>query len=348
MQTDYTERLTCEIEGYFESNPGYEVRTVYVGGGTPSTLGTGDIELLLETIRRIAPAALETTFEVNPHLDDLLKIPVLLKNGVNRLSIGVQSFDDGELAIAGRLHDAGEAREFIGACRDYGCSNMSFDLIHGLPGQTVQSFGMSLEESVKFDPEHMSLYGLSVESESRLARLPEKQFRSLALPDGDNQAEMYHLARRLLGEAGYEQYEISNFAKPGFSCRHNLVYWSGGEYMGFGPGATSYVNGARFRRISDVDNYLSAQSNGKNTVEFMESLSTRRAAAEALVMGLRLAEGIDRHGIETRFGIKITDLVGEALIKYQEQGLLEVSEDTIRLTDRAYFISNAIFRDFIQ
>jgi len=347
-QTHYIEKLCLEIERYFSANPDVKVETVYVGGGTPSTLGKGDIELLLETIRRVAPDVVEMTFEVNPHEDDLPKIPILLENGVNRLSIGVQSFNDKELGLAGRLHSADDSRSFIKACREFGCSNVSFDLIHGLPSQSVDSFGESIEETLEFEPEHVSLYGLTVESGSRLGSLPERQFRGLMLPDGDTQAEMYDLARERLREAGYGQYEISNFAKPGFDCRHNLAYWSGGEYIGFGPSATSYVNGARFRRVSDVDRYLAAQDDGRNTVEFWESLSTRRAAAEALVMGLRMSCGIDRRKIETRFGVKLTDLVGEALEKYCEQGLLEVDEDNIRLTDRAYFVSNAIFRDFIQ
>ncbi len=347
-QTRYIEGLTREILGWFESNPGYTVRTVYVGGGTPSTLNHGDIEHLLDTIREVAPDAGEITFEVNPHADDLPKLPTLINNGVNRLSIGVQSFNDEELSVAGRLHDSDDARNFINECRKLGYRNISVDLIHGLPGQTLKSFGQTLDEAIKFSPEHISLYGLSVESESRLARLPERQFRTLDLPDGDGQASMYELARSKLIEAGYNLYEISNLAKPGFECDHNLVYWVGGEYVGFGPGATSYVNGARYRRISNVDQYLAVQDQSKNTIEFIESLSSRRAAAEAIVMGLRLAGGIDRKGIETRYGVKLTDLVGEALYKYESLGLLEISEDNIRLADKAYFVSNTIFRDIIQ
>ncbi len=347
-QTQYVECLCGEMEKYFESAPDARVDTVYVGGGTPSTLGIGDLELLLAAVRQLAPDASEITMEVNPHPDDLPKIPILLENGVNRLSIGVQSFNDEELSLAGRLHDSEDTRQFIKACRECGCSNMSFDLMQGLPGQDIESFRSSLEEATGFEPEHISLYSLTVESESRLGRLPERQFRTLNLPDGDDQARMYDLARQMLRAAGYEQYEISNFSKPGYRCRHNMVYWSGGEYVGFGPSATSYVGGARFRRISNVDGYLEAQAQGKNTIEFMESLCSRRSAAEALVMGLRLSSGIDPKRIETRFGVKLTDLVGEALEKYRDEGLLVMDDESIRLTEGAYFVSNAIFREIIK
>lgn len=347
-QTQYIELLCKEMGRYFESNPGWMVNTVYVGGGTPSTLNTADIDLLLETVHSIATEAEEITFEVNPHPDDLPKIPTLLENGVNRLSVGIQTFDDTELGIVGRLHTADDARRFLSSCREVGCTNLSVDLIHGLPQQTLKSFEATLEEAVEFGPEHLSLYGLTVESDSRLGRLPQRQFKGLNLPNSDSQAEMYDLARQLLRNAGYLQYEISNFAKPGFTCRHNVAYWLGGDYIGFGPGATSYVGGARYRRISNVDAYLSAQRDGKNTTEFLETLSSHRAAAEALICGLRLAEGVSRRSIETRFGVKLTDLCGEALDRYQQEGFLEVHDDVIRLTDRAYFVSNAIFRDIVQ
>jgi len=319
-----------------------------VGGGTPSTLGAGDLELLLETIRKLAPNAEEVTVEANPHPDDIEKIPILLEHGADRLSIGVQSFNDTELNLAGRLHDADDTRKFILACSEYGAENISFDLIHGLPKQTLKTWRQTLEETIEFEPEHISLYSLTVEPGSRLSRLPERQFRALDLPGGDTQAEMYSIARRMLSDAGYEQYEISNFAKPGYGCRHNIIYWSGGEYIGFGPSAASYMNGARFRRTADVDNYLEAQDNGKNTIELMESLSSRRAAAEALIMGLRMSRGINRRSLETRYGVNLTDLVGEALEKYSGEGLIEMSDDTIRLTDRAYFVSNTIFREIVQ
>jgi len=345
--TQYIEELSREIRSYFNIHSHFHVETVYVGGGTPSTLSRADIEYLLNTIRSVAPDADEVTFEANPHADDISKIPTLSKNGVNRLSIGVQSFDDTELGVAGRLHSSDDARTFIKACREMGFENISLDLIHGLPGQTVESFRKSVEETFEHEPEHISLYGLSIDPESRIGRLNSKQYSDLDLPDGDIQADMYELACGKFNDGGYDQYEISNFAKPGRECRHNVVYWSGGEYVGFGPGATSYVDGTRFRRIANVDQYLVTQSEKKNTIEFLENLSTRRAAAEALVMGLRLADGIDYRRIETRFGVKITDLVGEALEKYSEQGLIEIGDENIRLTNNAYFISNSIFSDLI-
>jgi oxygen-independent coproporphyrinogen-3 oxidase len=342
------ENISSEIDRHFKSHPGWGIKTVYVGGGTPSTLNTADIDLLLNTIRRIGPDAEEVTFEVNPHFDDVPKIPGLFRGGVNRLSIGVQTFNDTELAIAGRLHSADDARHFLRECRDAGFENISIDLIYGLPEQTVETFETTLKETIDFGPEHISLYALSVDPGSRLGRLPKGMLTGLNLPDGDMQADMYELARNLLKSSGYTQYEISNFAKPGFHCRHNLTYWFGQDYLGFGPGATSYIEGTRYRRLSDVDAYLAALRTGRNTVEYLESLSTQRAAAEALVMGLRLADGINRRTIETRFGVRLTDLCGDVLDKYEEQGLLKMDGENIRLTDRAYFVSNAIFRDIIR
>jgi len=347
-QTHYIERLCGEVLSYCESNPQFSFKTVYVGGGTPSTIGNGDIEYLLQHINRIAPDAEEITFEVNPHVDDIPKLPALHANGVTRLSIGIQSFNDNELSIAGRLHNSDDTREFIKSCREIGFDNVSFDFIHGLPGQILESFQSSLETGIEYNPEHISLYGLSVESESRLGRLSPSQFRGLDIPSGDEQADMYMMARNILGNNGYSQYEISNFAKPGFECRHNIVYWTGGEYIGFGPGAVSYVDGVRFKRIADVSGYLEAQEAGKNTIEVLESLSSGRAAAEALIMGLRLATGVSMSRLETKYGIRLTDLVGEAIEKYSNAGLMEVRDDEVRLTDKAYFISNSIFSDLVQ
>jgi oxygen-independent coproporphyrinogen III oxidase len=346
-QTGYIENLSGEIEKYFETNPGWLVNTVYIGGGTPTVMSSADIKTLMAVVTRIAPDAQEITIEANPHADDLAKIPTLRSSGANRISIGVQSFDDTELGIAGRLHSSVDAHRFLETCREAGFDNISLDLIYGLPNQTIESFQKTLKEAIRFNPEHISLYGLAFESDSRLGRLPERQIHGLGLPDGDRQAEMYDLARLMLKESGYNQYEISNFARPGFECRHNIAYWVGDNYIGFGPGAASYIDGARFKRISNVDVYIATISQGKNTVEYLENLSTHRAAAEALIMGMRLSGGIDRNVIETRFGIKVTDLCGEALEKYRVAGLVEMSEDMIKLTDSAYFVSNAIFRDII-
>lgn len=347
-QTHYIEDIRREISRYFDANPSWNVSTAFVGGGTPSILNSADIGLLLKTIHRAAPEAEEITFEVNPHFDDLPKIPELFNGGVNRLSIGVQSLNDEELAIAGRLHTADDARKFLQTCREVGFENLSVDLIYGLPEQTIESFRETLTETIEFSPEHVSLYALSVDPGSRLGRLPKGKVTGLKLPDDDIQADMYEMARSLLRQAGYVQYEISNFARPGFQCRHNIAYWSGENYIGFGPGAASFLDGTRHKRISDVDGYLAAQRAGKNTVEYLECLSTHRAAAEALVMGLRLADGIDRTGIETRFGIKLTDICGDVLARFEEKGLLSMDGENIRLTDDAYFVSNAIFRDLIQ
>jgi oxygen-independent coproporphyrinogen-3 oxidase len=346
-QAEYIERLNLEMDRYFGSNPGWSVDTIYVGGGTPSMMSVSDIRHLMGALTRLAPQAVEITFESNPHPDDIGKLKVMRDLGVNRISVGVQSFDDTELGLAGRLHTSADAERFLEACRDAGFDNLSIDLIHGLPNQSLESFRKSLERAVEFGPEHLSLYGLSVDPESRLGRLPERLMTGLKIPDGDSQAEMYDFARHYLADAGYRQYEISNFARPGFECRHNLVYWSGIDYIGFGPGAASFIDGVRFRRVSDVDLYLSAQRQGRNTVEYLENLSSERAAAEALVLGLRRSTGVDRKVFETRFGIKLTDLCGEAIERHREAGLLEVNDDNIRLSERAYFISNAVFRDFI-
>ena len=347
-QTRYVENLSEEIRKWFSANPGWSVRTIYIGGGTPSTLSSSDIELLLKTIKELCPGVEEITFEANPHPDDIAKISTLYKNGVNRLSVGVQSFIDSELGDSGRLHTADDTRIFLKECRNVGFTNISLDLIHGLPKQTVQSFELSLNEAIEFGPEHFSLYGLMVESDSRLGELSPSVVAKLEIPDGDTQASMYDIARKSLSENGYSQYELASFSLPGRECAHNLLYWSGNEYIGFGPGAASYISGARFKRIYDVNTYLDAQEAGKNTIEYLESLSSDRAAAEAIVMGLRRTQGIDRKSIETKYGIKLTDICGDVIDRYEKAGLLEVADDSIRLKDTAYFVSDAIFRDIIR
>ncbi|HEX9746581.1 MAG TPA: radical SAM family heme chaperone HemW [bacterium] len=347
-QTKYVENLVKEIGRWFSSDRGWMVDTIYVGGGTPSTLGSADMELLMKKVMANSPMAVEVSYEVNPHPEDINKIAILRKNGVNRLSVGVQSFNDVELGQSGRLHNSDDTRAFLKRCREEGIDNLSADLIHGLPKQTIESFRESLEELIDFGPEHVSLYGLMTESDSRLGELPEALIPSLSLPDGDDQASMYDLAREKMQEAGYIQYEIANFAKPGFECRHNMAYWSGGEFIGFGPGAASYIDGARFKRIYDVNKYLDALDGEKNTIEYFESLSSDRAAAEAVVMGLRKTEGISLNSIETRYGIKLNEIIGDVFSRYHDAGLLDIADDNVRLNDKAYFLSDAIFREIIR
>jgi oxygen-independent coproporphyrinogen III oxidase len=329
---------------------GERIDTIYFGGGTPSLLSPEEGQRILEACRSafdLDPAA-EITFEVNPETVDEAKLAAFRAIGVNRISFGVQSFDDGELASLERRHDAARARRAFGDARAAGFDNISLDLMMWLPGQTIETWMSNVDALVALAPEHASLYLLEIYPNSPLKDAMARERWSRA-PD-DDAAEMYERAMETLEVAGYEQYEISNVARTGRESRHNVKYWTGGAWYGLGPGAHGTVSTRRWRNISDTRAYTSAVGAGLLPQAESRELLDDERLQEALFMGLRLRRGIDLRGLGERFGVDLTARYGARLDPYLKAGLLDEAHyatGCLRLTRRGQLLANEVLAVFV-
>ncbi len=315
-----------------------ELRTIYVGGGTPTLLTDACLGRIFVSLRehyRISDEA-EISVEANPGTVDQPKADLLLSLGVNRLSLGIQSLDDTELRKLGRIHSAGEAVRSLQVIRGAGFKNISVDLMYGIPGQSFDSWRKTLAEIIAYRPEHISTYALTPEEGTPLRD-------DIANVDEDVVLEMYAHAIDCLSESGFEQYEISNFARSGFRCAHNVNYWNRGRYLGAGAGAHSHVNGTRSRNIEDVDAYI-ARSNNSLSPE-MESIeiSPEVGLKEFLFLGLRKTHGINIREAEI-MGLDVLT-AGRDMIR---SGYLALMDDTLRLTRSGTVVSNAVIVGLLE
>ena len=314
--------------------------TVYFGGGTPSYLGPRRLQKILKTVRkhyRIAPDA-EVTLEANPDsIGDWRKLRALRKAGVNRISLGVQSADDKELQALGRPHTYAQAVDAVGAVRRAGIRNLSLDLIYGLPGQTLALWQRTLNRAAALEPEHLSCYGLKVEEGTPLWDRRE----GLDLPGDDAQADMYLWTVERLAALGYAQYEISNFAKPGFASRHNMKYWTLGEYAGFGPGAHSDLGDVRYAYVRDLDAYCRGIKSGGSILAESERIPPSERDLEYLMLGLRTTQGIAQREFENRFRLSFAP-IEEELKKFLSSGHAVQSGGRWHLTPEGFLVSNQI------
>jgi len=353
----YTQTLLREAELWRKATKDRPIATVFLGGGTPSLLPLEEVRALFGGLRSVfgfVPDA-EVTLESNPGSLDEAYLRGLLDAGINRLSIGVQSLHDDELRALDRLHSADDARAAYRAARAAGYENVNLDLIFGLPEQPLERWQETLEEAVSLRPEHLSLYALTVEDGTPLAR-DVARGRTPA-PDPDNQADQYEWTQRRLAQAGYEQYEISNWALPGYRCRHNLTYWECREYLGLGAGAHSYLNGVRFATAALPQQYMTlvdeswsnAQSGGPSGEGPMrqvisgETITLQLAMSDTLILGLRLVEGVSVERFRARYGVDMFDAFGEPLNESIVLGLLETADGYLRLTERGRFLGNEVF-----
>jgi oxygen-independent coproporphyrinogen-3 oxidase len=283
----------------------------------------------------------EITLEANPGTVSTSLLNALRNAGVNRLSLGVQSFRDPELRYLGRLHDAETARRAVACVRDVGFENFSIDLIYGLPNQTLEAWEETLEGALEISPPHLSVYELTLEPGTPLAsRL------NFTLSD-ERLTDMHLLAKQRLESAGYEHYEISNYAKPGFRCQHNLVYWMGGEYLGLGAGAHSYLGGERTRNIRLPDEYRESVLSKGHAVEETERLPPVRAAGEAVMLGLRVKEGVDLNKVGERTGCAAVEEFNGIVQELGDSGHVVQEGSLIRLTDSGWLLADAIAAKFI-
>lgn len=332
----YTAALLRHLEEVAPRAAGMQVDTVYFGGGTPSYLGAARLCRILQTVLRRYDVTrdAEITLEANPDsAGDWKELRRLRRAGFNRLSLGVQSTDDALLRRIGRVHTYEQVQQAVKAARKAKFTNLSLDLIYGLPGQTVEDWQRTLADAVALGPEHLSCYGLKLEEGTPLWQ----QRQTLTLPDDDAQADMYLYTVAALGEMGYEQYEISNFAKPGKASRHNLKYWNMEEYAGFGPGAHSDFGGVRYGYVRDIDSYIA----GKLVLSESENDSTLARDYEYVMLSLRTAAGIDRQTFEKRYRQRFQPM--ETLFEqYEKAGLALPTEGGWRLTPKGFLVSNSI------
>lgn len=332
----YVEALTNHLRETAPMAAGHLVDTVYFGGGTPSYLGAKRIKELLQTVKkhyRLSRDA-EITLEANPDsLFDWKDLRALRRMGLNRISLGVQSSDDEMLRALGRIHSWQQVCEAVETVRKAKIADLSLDLIYGLPGQTMEQWQKTLDDAVSLSPDHLSCYGLKVEEGTPLWQRRE----SLTLPDDEQQADMYLYTVEFLRRMGYEQYEISNFAHPGHESRHNLKYWTLGEYAGFGPGAHSDFGGVRYGYVRDLDLYL----RGRLILSESETMTGQEREREYLMLSLRTTAGIHVREFERRFRQRF-DVLEKLLVQYAQHGLAARTEDGWRLTPRGFLVSNAI------
>ena len=335
------------------------VSTVFFGGGTPSYLPLGDIARILDEVRssfRLAPTA-EITLESNPGDIAAGRVEAWLKAGVNRLSIGVQSLDDDLLRLLGRRHTAQEALDAYKAARNGGFASINLDLMYGLPYQTLDQWRATLVKALEDGPEHISMYSLTLEEGTPL----EASVRQgkVPYPDPDLGADMYQLAGKLGGDAGYNHYEISNWALPSHECLHNLTYWRNQPYLGIGPGAHSYLNGYRFSNLRSPRRYIQlagALTSAKvypaalqeyGLLDMVEAIDERLEMAETMMLGLRLSEGVSQGAFLRRFGVSLVETYGPQINELLGLELLTWQEDRLVLTSRGKLLGNEVFQRFL-
>ena len=331
------------------------VSSLFIGGGTPTALKDSDLKRLLEMIQRyfrMNPGA-ENTMEGNPGTLTISKLDSLRSHGINRFSLGVQTFDDRLLRAVGRMHTASQAREAIGRLRTAGFDNINLDLMFGLPAQDMRAWQASLEEALSYSPEHLSLYGLMLEEGTPLyARYrdeAEDRTQVDLLPDDDLQAEMHDWAIERLKQAGYRHYETSNFARPGLECQHNLGYWRGADYLGLGPGGVSCLNRMRWKNIEDVRVYQNRLQNGQDPFEEedLEPLTLQECMAERMILGLRLEEGVNLTSFRNDFGRDLRDIYRDVLERYNHRDVFVIQGEYLRLNPTYSFIANSILQEFV-
>ena len=348
---NYAKTLLKDAALWREAVRDRPVETVFFGGGTPSLTPVHDMAEIVGGLRatfRIAPAA-EISLEANPGSLTTEYLRGLHDIGFNRLSIGVQSFDDEELFSLDRIHTGAQAKDAYASARDAGFENVNLDLIYGLSEQPLSSWQQNLEQALALNPEHLSLYALTVEEGTPLAR-DIARGRTQA-PDPDLQAEHYEWTQERMARVGYEHYEISNWARPGRRCRHNLVYWQHREYLGLGAGAHSYLDGTRFgmvllpNRYGELVNESAEAADGRmRHIATAESIAPETAMADALILGLRLIDGVDVRDFARRYGASPDDVYGEVLREFEGYAILERTPTHLRLTKRGLLLSNELFQ----
>ena len=345
-EDEYTEALLRELDLYADEIEGKSLTSVFFGGGTPSLFSPESIGKVLSSIRELSSPApeVEISLEVNPKTADLEKLAGLRRAGVNRISVGVQSFNERKLKFLGRINTLSDGRMILEDVVQAGFCNFSFDLMYGAKGETLSEWKADLEEAVSYGSKHISAYCLTIENGTEFGRL----FKSggLVLPEDEELAEFIGFTTDFLEDSGYDQYEISNYSKPGYECGHNLLYWRGEDYIGIGAGAHSHLSksadsewGRRWGNLRNPALYMKAVGEGRKPIDFSESLSVEEAVSDHVIMGFRLRDGIDFTVLYGKYGVR-PDI--DRLTGLRDDGLIELSNDNVRLTKKGNLLSDEI------
>lgn len=359
----YVQALLMEIERYRGTETAdRKIKTLYIGGGTPSILSVNQLDCIMQKIKCTFNfyGDIEASMEMNPGTASKEKCRALYQMGINRLSIGLQSTNDKELKTLGRIHSYEDFLNTYTWCREAGFQNINVDLMAALPYQTVESYTTGLRKIIRLAPEHISAYSLILEEGTPFYQ--KYNSGCYPLPDEEQERLMYRETEQILAQAGYERYEISNYAKKGYACRHNLVYWQGGDYLGLGLGSSSYMDGVRFHNTTDFNTYV----NQGAYVEDREELSVQAKMEEFMFLGLRVMAGVSGTEFEKRFGKTMEDVYGDVLRKHEEEGLLQIERkedrkeaaaaepakgktniEKVMLTTKGVDVSNYVFADFL-
>ncbi|MBV9270428.1 MAG: radical SAM family heme chaperone HemW [Candidatus Eremiobacteraeota bacterium] len=339
----YLAALTAEIS----KEPRRAAESIFFGGGTPNTYDAATIAALTKTLREHFAGAQhqEISIEVNPENVRPGDFETYVESGINRVSIGVQSFIPAEIATLGRRHTPEQIVTVVDSARNTGIRSVSLDLIFGVPGQTARSWQRSLDRAVASGVDHISTYGLTVEPGTPYEIWRERE--PAAFPNDATEAELYGRAMDTLAAAGFEQYEISNFAKPGHRCAHNENYWSNGEYVGLGVGAASYRDGVRSVHTRGLQTYIAAAAAGELIPGESERLEGPARTGEAIMLALRTSQGVDLTGFKERYGVDVAATYRREIDEYRVEGLLELGDGYMRLTRRGRFLANDVCAAFV-
>jgi oxygen-independent coproporphyrinogen III oxidase len=372
---DYINGLITEIESYSGLTQDYIVPTIFIGGGTPSSIDASYIKEIMETIHKVFQVdrhRLEATIEVNPGTVTRDKLMAYRESGINRLSFGLQSVDNKELKLLGRIHTYEQFEENYYLARETGFSNINIDLMSALPGQSLATWEKTLNTVIDLKPEHISAYSLIIEEGTKFYdRYHDDTKAADQLPDEETDRQMYYRTKELLALHGYHRYEISNYAKEAYECRHNTSYWIGTDYLGLGLGASSLLDGARFSNMHDMKQYILQCNEYKNVTKLgnkierntnekyvmkhdrigirhdYEELTPRQRMEEFMFLGLRLCNGISKKAFFHRFHVDMDHIYSDVLSKLSKRGVLEITGDTVRLTEYGIDVSNTVLSEFL-
>ncbi|KAI7256759.1 hypothetical protein KC345_g10930 [Hortaea werneckii] len=344
---DYLNALDREMELTVKNTPPGVIKTIFVGGGTPTVLKPDEMAYFLQSVRRHFPhwdENIEFSMEANPGTTDIDKLRVMKEGGVNRVSFGVQAFQNELLSGIGRIHNVDDVYRSLENAKAVGLDNLSVDLMFGLPNQTVDMLRESITKALALDLPHYSIYSLKVEENTLFHTLFNKN--KLPLPSEEDELEMYLLLMSTMEAAGYTQYEISNFAKPGLESRHNITYWRNEDYYGLGAGAHGYVGRQRHMNIKGVNPYIEASRSGLPRLDSFP-ISEQEAMEDFMMVGLRMREGVSGVAFRAQFGKSLEDVFAASLHKMLEAGLLEQAGDTYRLSKQGILFGNDVFGEFV-
>lgn len=343
----YADAVQKELVGFADEKAGWQLTTVFIGGGTPSIFPCPLlVQLICNSCKnfQLLPDA-EVTVEVNPGTVDEQYLTQLLAVGVNRISLGVQTFNDCELQTLGRIHDSSTAIAAFEATQRAGCQNISMDLMYGLPEQNAESWRRTLGQAISLGPQHLSLYQLTIEEGTPFSQASEA--REFTLPNEDEILLMDEITNRLCGEAGFKQYEISNFALPGYECAHNINYWKNNNYLAAGAAAVSCIDGVRERRVADPTEYIRRIQTRESVIVDRECLPLEASFRETVIMGLRMTGGVGLKQLADRYHIDLVKYYGGILTKLLKMELVELTASSLRLTDKGRSLANWVMAELV-